>query len=137
TLVDQPYAAIHRLRLMEGAWFTERDAARLAPAIIITSDLWQLIGSPDLRTHPTLELVTPERSVTAVVTGITESPSGSAGQDLSSFMLLDSFDRAGLTMLPPEQRYLQAEAWLPPEIAEELSHRLAADVRAALGAEWQ
>lgn len=137
TLVDQPYAAIHRLRLMEGAWFTERDAARLAPAIIITSDLWQLIGSPDLRTHPTLELVTPERSVTAVVTGITESPSGSAGQDLSSFMLLDSFDRAGLTMLPPEQRYLQAEAWLPPEIAEELSHRLAADVRAALGTEWQ
>ncbi|QEO09858.1 ABC transporter permease [Protaetiibacter larvae] len=135
-VVDQPYAAMHRLRMMAGAWFDDRDARRLAPAVIVSSDLWQHIGSPDLRTHPTLEVLTPERNVTLVITGITESPPGTQGMDFSSFMLGDAFGEARLSETPPEQRYYNFEMWLPPEAADELSQRISAEVSAALGEGW-
>lgn len=136
-VVDQPYAAIHRFRLLHGDWFTDRDAERLAPAIIISSDLWNHIGAPDLRTHPTLEAVTSERNVTLVVTGVFESPPGTEGQDLSSFMLTDPFQTSRLSTTPPEQQYSQFEFWLPTEVGDELSARVSAEVAAALGDGWQ
>ncbi len=136
SVVDQPYAAIHRLRLMEGAWFTDRDAARLAPAVVISSDLWVRLGSPDLRTHPTLELVTRERNVTAVVTGIVESPPETGGNALEGFMLNSSFAQAQLSVTPPEQLYTLVEFWLPPETGEELSTRISTEIAGALGEGW-
>jgi len=136
SVVDQPYAAIHRLRLMHGQWFTERDAARLAPAVIISSDLWARLGSPDLRTHPTLELITPERNVTAVVTGIVESSPDAGGSDLTGFMLTGAFAAAELSVTPPDQLYTQVEFWLPPETSDELSARISAEVGGALGEGW-
>lgn len=136
-VVDQPYAAIHRFRLLQGDWFTDRDAERLAPAIIISSDLWNHIGAPDLRTHPTLEAVTAERNVTLVITGVFESPPGTEGQDLSSFMLTDPFQAARLSTTPPGQQYSQFEFWLPTEVGEELSSRVSAEVASALGDGWQ
>lgn len=135
--IDQPYAAIHRLRLMAGSWFTDQDADRLAPAMVISSDLWQRIGAPALETHPTLDIVTPERSVTAVVIGLTESPPGTMGQDLSGFVLRDAYDTARLSQTPPDQLYAQYELWLPPDIADELSSRISSDVAGALGEGWQ
>ncbi|RQP10150.1 MAG: ABC transporter permease [Microbacteriaceae bacterium] len=135
-VVDQPYAAIHRTRLLHGSWFTERDAARLAPAVIISSDLWARIGSPDLRTHPTLEVVTPERTVVVVVTGVIESPPETEGGDLTAFMLTDPFAAAGLATTPSDQLFTQFEFWLPPEVADELSARLSAEVAGALGEGW-
>ncbi|WP_262406001.1 ABC transporter permease [Protaetiibacter sp. SSC-01] len=135
-VVDQPYAAIHRTRLMEGGWFTERDAARLAPAIIVSSDLWNRIGAPDLRTHPTLEIVTAERNVVAVVTGVFESPPGTEGGDLSSFMLTGPFMATELSLTPPDQMYTQFEFWLPTDTADELSARISSAVAGALGEGW-
>ena len=136
-IVDQPYAAIHRLRLMDGAWFTDQDEARLAPAIIISSDLWRHIGSPDLRTHPTIEVVTPERNVVAVVTGVIESPPGTEGRDLSGFMLTEPFTEARLSQTPADQRYMSFEFWLPADTSDELSARISGEVSSALGEGWQ
>ena len=135
--VDQPYAAIHRLQMMDGAWFTAADAARLAPAVIISSDLWQRIGAPDLRTHPTLEIVTRERSVTAVVTGITESSPDSGGMDLTSYMLRDAFAAGRFSQSPPDQQWSTYEMWVPAEVGEELKNRISSDLTAALGEGWQ
>jgi putative ABC transport system permease protein len=137
TAVDQPYADIHRLRVIDGSWFTTRDATRLAPAIIISGDLWNHLGAPDLRTHPTLEIVTAERNVTAVVTGITESPPGSDGRDLGVFMLRDAFDAGRLSQTPADQRWAQYELWVPAENGEELKNRISSDVSSALGEGWQ
>src|SRR5690606_29791391 len=91
TLVDRAYGVIHRTRLQEGAWFSERDANRLAPAIIVSSDLWDRLGAPDLRTHPTLDIVTSERTIVAVVTGVTSSSPDGQGMDLSAFVLNDDY----------------------------------------------
>ncbi|MFT4028379.1 MAG: ABC transporter permease [Protaetiibacter sp.] len=137
TAVDQPYAAIHRLRTMEGSWFTDADADRLAPAIIISSDLWKQIGSPDLRTHPTLEIVTEEHNVSAVVTAITESSPDYNGQDLSAYLLRDAFDAGGFSQTPADQRWTNYELWVPVEVGDELSARISSDVSAALGEGWQ
>lgn len=137
TAVDQPYAAIHRLQVMDGGWFTERDAARLAPAVIITSDLWNHLGAPELRTHPTLEIVTAERNVTAVITGITESPPGTQGGDFGAFMLRGAFDAGRFSLTPADQRWSQYELWVPAEVGEELKNRISSDVSSALGEGWQ
>jgi putative ABC transport system permease protein len=137
TAVDEPYAAIHRLRVVEGSWFAPGDTARLAPAVIISSDLWNQLGAPDVRTHPTLEIVTTERDVTAVVIGITESPPGTEGRDLSAYMLRDAFDAGRFSQTPADQRWSTYELWVPAEVGEELKNRISSDVSSALGEGWQ
>jgi putative ABC transport system permease protein len=122
---------------MDGAWFTDQDEARLAPAIIISSDLWRHIGSPDLGTHPTIEVVTPERNVVVVVTGVIESPPGTEGRDLSAFMLTEPFTEARLSQTPADQRYMSFEFWLPTDTGDELSGRISGEVSSALGEGWQ
>jgi len=136
SFVDVAYGAIHRTSLVEGAWFTDYDVERLAPAIIVSSDLWNRIGAPDLRTHPTVEIVAAERNVTAVVTGVTASSPASDGQDLSGFMLNDAY----LAFANTEElanSYFSYELWVPPDIAAELMPLLQADVAGSLGEGWQ
>jgi len=137
TSVEQPYAAIHRLQLRDGAWFTARDADRLAPAIIISSDLWHMLGDPALASHPIVQIVTPERTVVAVVTGLVDSQPGSQGGDLSGFMLADAVDGMRLSDVPADQLYTQFELWLPEDVGEELARRVEAELRGALGEGWQ
>lgn len=137
TAVDQPYASIHRLQLADGAWFTARDADRLAPAIIISTDLWTRLGSPPLATHPTLEIVTAERTVLAVVTGLIASQPGSNGYDLSGFMLAGPVDELRLSDMPAEHLYTQFEMWLPTDAGEELAQRVSAELGPVLGEGWQ
>jgi putative ABC transport system permease protein len=135
-LVDRAYGVIHRTRLQEGEWFTERDVDRLAPPIIISSDLWTRLGSPDLRSNPTIGLVAAERTIVSVVTGVFSSSPDAQGMDLSAYLLNDDYlefasasDRANL--------YYQYEFWIPPEVATELTERLRLDVAGTLGEGWQ
>jgi putative ABC transport system permease protein len=136
TLVDRAYGVIHRTQLQDGAWFTEQDERRLAPAIIVSSDLWARLGSPDLRTHPTLELVTAERTVVTVVVGITPSHPEAQGMDLSTFLLNDDY-LAFATKEELANTYYQYELWIPPDVATELSERIRVDVAGSLGADWE
>src|SRR5690606_28934583 len=57
--VDQPYGVMHRISLERGAWFAERDALRLAPAVVVSEEVWERLGSPDLRVDQTMGIVTP------------------------------------------------------------------------------
>jgi putative ABC transport system permease protein len=136
TLVDRAYGVIHRTQLQDGAWFTEQDERRLAPAIIVSSDLWARLGSPDLRTHPTLELVTAERTVVTVVVGITPSHPEAQGMDLSTFLLNDDY-LGFATKEELANTYYQYELWIPPEVATELSERIRVDVAGSLGEGWE
>jgi putative ABC transport system permease protein len=136
TLVDRAYGVIHRTQLQDGAWFTEQDERRLAPPIIISSDIWVRLGSPDLRTHPTLDLVTADRTVVTVVVGVTPSHPESQGMDLSTILLNDDY-LAFATKEELANTYYQYELWITPDVATELSERIRVDVAGSLGEGWE
>lgn len=133
--VDQPYAVMHRIALEQGSWFTDRDAQRLAPAIVISEEVWERLGSPDLRIDPTIGIVTPTGTVNAIIVGITPKQSLD-GSFLQAFLLNDDYD----TFAPQDPNFPQLpnyEAWVPPEASDQLVPLIQRDVAAALGTDWQ
>lgn len=133
--VDQPYGVMHRIELEQGSWFTDRDELRLAPAIIVSEEVWERLGSPDLRVDPRIGLVTPTGTIDAVIVGITPKQSLD-GTYLQGFLLNDDFE--GLAFQDPNFQSLpNYEAWVPPEAADQLIPLIQRDVAAALGEGWQ
>ena len=134
--VDADFGPMHRFELIEGRWLTEADGQRLAPAMVVSAEVWQRIGSPDLRTHPTLEVLTPDGSATVVVVGVApaQSPDGSF---LGSWMLIDDYALVAPPADPASPPYVEYKAWVPPELSDELSTRLQRDIAGALGEGWQ
>lgn len=132
--VDQPYGAMHRVGLEHGDWFTERDTQRLAPAIVISEEVWWRLGSPDLRRDPSLDIVLPTGPVTAVVVGVT--PATSDGMNLQAFMLNDDY-AAFVPGDPAMQSPPSYEAWVGPDAALELQERVRGDIASRLGDQWQ
>lgn len=133
TIVDADYGTMHRVRLEKGSWFSEADADRLAPALVVNEVVWSRMGSPDLATHPTVTLDGPN-PVTAVIIGVT--PSASFDEWPTMFMLTDSYNRIST----PEQQaalFPQYEMWVPPEISDELTPLIERDIASALGEGWQ
>lgn len=127
--VDVVYAEMHRLKLAHGEWFTAGDERRLAPALVVNERFWERIGSPDLRTHPTVTLAGRD-DVTAVVIGVT--PSASFDTEPTMFMLAT---QARALQSPADAEMYgtpQFEMWVPPDLAEELGARFAADLRGQL-----
>lgn len=132
-VVDPEFGVMHRVSLAEGEWFTPADAERLAPAVIVNEAFWKMLGSPALSAHPTIML--PGSSpVTAVITAVT--PSGPFEDYPSMFVLTAAWDRIADEDVKA-QTYPSYEAWVPPEIAEELAGLIQRDVAGALGPEWQ
>lgn len=132
-VVDQQFGVMHRIRLAEGEWFTVRDTERLAPAVIVNEFFWNLLGSPDLRTHPTIVLPGREPT-TAVITGVT--PSGPFEEYPSMFLLTQAWDRIATPELKA-QTFPNYEAWVPLELADELTVLIQRDISGALGTDWQ
>ena len=132
-LADEAYEVIHRVELLEGRWLVEGDARRFAPAIVVNPFFYERLGSPDLRTHPTVQLDT-DSPTTAVIVGV--SNPGWQEDYPTMFMLPDSY--AGLV---DEQTYNaiapQLEMWVPPEMADELLTILQRDISGALGEDAQ
>lgn len=141
TGVDPSYGTMHRVRVIDGTWFTMEDIERLAPAAIVNEAFYDRIGRPDLATHPTA-MVLGQQNTTAVITGVT--PSRWEGEEPSMFLLADAMQ--SLTPPPtsvpagPGGASFQMggqppmyEAWVPPELATELTTALQRDVAAALG----
>ncbi len=129
-LVSDDFATMRRTVLEEGSWFTTNDALRLAPAIVINDAFWQQMGSPDLRTHPVLDLISPNET-SAVVIGVAaaqypdESP--------TAFMLYDPY----IAAIGPEVAAATVspnwEFWVPEDIADELQGSIPTLVKASLG----
>jgi putative ABC transport system permease protein len=140
TGVDPAYGDMHRVRLVDGSWFTPADAERLAPAVIVNSIYYERLGSPDLATHPTTTLIG-QQSTTAVVTGV--FPVSQWDTEPAMYMLTDALqaiptavsassvqnvDMYGFGSQPPTY-----EVWVPPELAVPLTEALQRDIKGALG----
>jgi len=132
TGVDPPYATMHRIVLEKGAWFTPKDEARLAPAVVINSVFWDRLGRPDLRTHPTVSLVG-EQSTTVVVTGV--YPALSWETDPAMYMLADALTAVTPVVTDPNLQFgpPSYELWVPVDVSEQLVTALQRDVQGALG----
>ncbi len=133
--VDQAYGVMHRISLEQGSWFTERDAQRLAPAIVVSEEVWERLGSPNLREDPRIGIVTPTGTVDAIIVGITPKQSLD-GTYLQAFLLNEDYDR----FVPQDPNYPQIpnyEAWVPPAAADQLMPLIQRDMAAALGEGWQ
>jgi putative ABC transport system permease protein len=133
--VDQPYGVMHRISTEQGAWFTDRDELRLAPPIIVSEEIWERLGSPNLREDPRIGIVTPTGTVDAIVVGITPKQSLD-GSFLQAFLLNDDYD----TFVPSDPNYPALpnyEAWIPLGAADQLIPLIQRDVAAALGQDWQ
>ncbi|GAA2235273.1 ABC transporter permease [Herbiconiux moechotypicola] len=134
--VDLPYGEMHRLRITEGSWFTEADAARLAPALVVNEVFWDRIGRPDLATHPTVRLGG-DHGATAIVVGV--YPAASWETEPSMYLLADQLaavraaDPSGGTESDPYGGGTQYEMWVPPAISTELTELVRRDIGAALG----
>jgi putative ABC transport system permease protein len=132
-VVDQQFGVMHRIRLAQGEWFTAYDEDRFAPALIVNEVFWRLLGSPPLASHPTVT-VPGNEPTTAVITAIT--PSAVYDDYPAAYLLTSAYDRIA-TEEQKAQVYPNYEAWVPPDLAEELTARIQRDVAGALGAEWQ
>jgi len=134
TLVDVGYGTMHRVQLVQGSWFVDGDDQRLAPALVVNETVWKKLGSPDLRTHPTVTL-RGSSDVTAVIVGV--APDMPYAQDYPTvFMLYDSF--VGIaTPQQVQQMYPQFEAWVPVDISQELTELIKRDIAGELGEGWQ
>lgn len=133
--VDADYALMHRVRLVEGDWFVERDAGRLAPAVVVNEVFWDRLGRPALASHPTVQLLA-GRPATAVVVGVTPRQ-GEWDTEPSAYLLADAYQQLAPATDPMMGPWLpNFEAWLPPETAMELTPALEASFEAELGAGW-
>ncbi|KFF59552.1 cell division protein FtsX [Cryobacterium sp. MLB-32] len=132
--VDQPYGTMHRMQLSEGNWFTQSDALRLAPAVIVNSVFYDRIGRPDLADHPTATLVGAQNT-TAVITGV--YPSSTWDTAPAMYLLYDTVTALSVDSPQDPMNYgspaPQYEMWVPPELADELTLAVQRDVQAALG----
>ncbi|KZX19912.1 ABC transporter permease [Rathayibacter tanaceti] len=131
--VDQPYAVMHRLTIVHGGWFTDGDAQRLAPALVVNERFWERLGSPDLRTHPVVSLLGSERNTTGVVVGVT--PSTQWETTPSMMMLVDASPAVAENADPANGGSSTPgyEMWVPLELAEPLAAAVQRDIAGALG----
>ena len=129
-VVDVEWATMRRQRVAQGSWFRPSDADRLAPAIVIDTESWKMLGSPELATHPTVRITGPV-ATTAVVIGVV--PGGSR-DSFQGFMLPDPYQA---TQTPDSLQQFGSptayEAWVPPSRWKALRDRLASDLSRAAG----
>ena len=134
--IDQPYAVMHRISMEQGAWFTDRDAERMAPAVVVSGEVWERLGSPNLRLDPTIGIVTPTGTVDAIIIGVTPKQSLD-GSFLQAYMLNDDYEAFAPPQDPNFPQLPNYEAWIPHEGADELIPALQRDIAGALGTDWQ
>jgi len=133
-VVDVDYGTMHRVQMLAGSWFAPGDDQRLAPALVVNETVWNRLGAPDLRTHPTVTIQGAD-PVTAVIVGVTPDPPYSEGYP-TMFMLYDSY----MAIAAPEQvqaLYPQFEAWVPADISDQLTGLIQRDIAGELGDGWQ
>lgn len=128
--VDIGYGEMHRVKLVDGNWFTSADQSRLAPALIVNERFWERMGSPDLRTHPTVVLPG-EKDTVALVVGVT--PSSTYDTLPSMYMLGSQYRTVAATAPSQAGNPPQYEVWVPDTDAEALGARLAADIGGLMG----
>lgn len=153
--VDQPFGEMHRVRLVEGSWFSPTDEQQLAPRLIVNEVFWDRMGRPPLESHPVVALGgdgvpgaasgIPAGGTLAVIIGVTPASTweteptmimlarhaeamqkAAAGERGSAAAAADPYGGGGA----PQSQY---EMWVPPELADALTAAVTRDLQGALG----
>jgi len=144
--VDADYGVIHRVPIVAGAWFSPLDEQRRTPVAVINESWWQSLGAPALDGAPTVSMALnawdPETgealagaALDAVIVGITPDPGGTGGATIQTgFVLYKDALIAAPDTVGPNTQY---EAWIPPEIADELMESMRLSFAAHLGDGFQ
>ncbi|GAA3743440.1 hypothetical protein GCM10022239_18640 [Leifsonia bigeumensis] len=126
--VDSDYGTMHRIQVTDGYWFTPSDENRLAPALVVNQKFYERIGSPDLRTHPTVTILGEDDAV-GVIVGVVPA---AEFDDLSMYVLNSAYLRM-VSPLVAAQSQPQYELWVPPELSDQLTELIRRDIAGALG----
>lgn len=128
--VDRSYGEMHRIEPVEGSWFTAADERRYAPSLVINTVVHERLGSPDLRTNPTV-MLGGERPVRAVIVGVVDT--AQYGDSPFAYVLTAAQER----WLPasPYGMTPTLEMWVPPGSVDELTEVITSDLTSLLGQE--
>ncbi|QMU97743.1 ABC transporter permease [Microbacterium esteraromaticum] len=129
-LVDPAYAVIHREKLLTGREFRLDDVEALAPPVILSEPLWDVLGRVPMEQHPTLTL-TGAAGGTYQVVGV-RPRQGPWDEEKRIDLLYDSFGSRvdGL----PQEAMLRYDIWVGEHEVAEVGRSLAADLRAGMPA---
>ncbi|MFI2755128.1 ABC transporter permease [Cellulomonas sp. P22] len=126
-VVDPGYGTITRFRTTQGRWFTDADAERLAPALVVNESTWALLGSPALDTHPTVTFGGANPVVAEVVGVYANSWEKSPPE---AYALSAQMTRWGIGDFQGQIPTLRI--WAPPEMTKELMPLVSRDLAAAI-----
>lgn len=129
TAVDPAYADMFRLRPEQGRWLADSDARRLAPAVVVNSEMWELMGRPEVgRDTVTLYAVDEQTSGQALLVGVLPEDPANAGMGAMAYTPM-----ASVQELPgvedTDLSYAEYRVWVPPEEADAVTGRLNSALR--------
>ncbi|WP_373460712.1 ABC transporter permease [Agromyces ramosus] len=130
--VDVAFGEMHRVALVEGAWFVDGDRDRFAPALVVNEAFWDRLGRPPVAANPVIEIVA-DRPVTGVIIGVT--PRQSEYDAPEATLLIESLPSVATTEsdVIGGPQGAQYEAWVPESEADALTAALQSDLRSAIG----
>lgn len=123
TVVDPGWGTLHRIVPTDGRWFTDSDADRFAPALVINRSFADQLGGFDRLTPTTVSLGGAD-PVVATIVGVAPAQ---YGEDFPAAYVLNSARRWLSGTEPP-----RLEVWVPPLDADAATETLRRDLSASL-----
>lgn len=127
-LLDPSYAKIHREKLLTGREFRADDVRALAPPVIVSEALWEVLGSVPLEQHPTLVLTGPAGGTYQII-GV--RPRVAQWDDEKRVDLLFDAYATRVDRLP-EDAQVRYDIWVGENDVAAVGPALAMDLRAGL-----
>ncbi len=129
TGVEVDWATMHRFEVTSGRWFTDADADRLAPALVVNQAFLDALGGVSVAAHPTVT-IGGDNPVVATVVGA--FPNDWAEAEPQAYVLVD----AQAAWVTPESLEMTGppslELWVPDDLADGLVAAIERDVAGAL-----
>lgn len=122
-LVEPDYGVIHRITPERGRWFVERDAERLAPAVIVNTKYLETTGQQDAPLPFTVQLPG-DPGATATVIGVVDRNPWAP----QLTMLISEAETLSLPGMEGSTPGL--EMWVPPEDADQITAMVPSVLRA-------
>jgi len=127
-LLDPAYSRIHREKLLTGREFRADDGEALAPPVIVSEALWEVLGRVPMAQHPTLTLAGPAGGTYQIV-GV-RPRQGAWDEEKRVDVLFDSY--ASRVDRLPEDAQVRYDIWVGRKDVAAVGPALAMDLRAGL-----
>ncbi|SMF44709.1 putative ABC transport system permease protein [Cellulosimicrobium cellulans J34] len=129
TGVEPDWATMHRFEVTSGRWFTDADADRLSPALVVNQAFLDALGGVSVAEHPTVT-IGGDNPVVATVVGA--YPDAWPQAEPEAYVLVG----AQAAWVTPESLEMTGppslELWVPEELADDLVGLVQRDVAGAL-----